>query len=310
MTQSAIELKQVTRRFRRGTALDHISCSQETGRILGLVGLPGSGKTTLIYLIAGLDKPTAGHVRVLGGNPLQAPIRARISLASDPQLLDPSLTIEETLVYFSRLKGFSRKESNRISEQLLDELELGDKAALPVGELSNSSRLLVCAGVALIGDPELLLFDGSFDDLEDTDLSRLQSILRRRTTQGRTIVLAGRCFAVLGEICDEIALLHEGRLLAKATKEEICASVRGLLFKYLVQNAHPVTLDQEGIEVRFTGSATEVLCDHSVAEQLAHRFPADAVEEIQPTFEEACLWILRNPEAIAARSKLWSPKDS
>jgi len=138
----------------------------------------------------------------------------------------------------------------------------------------------------------------------------LEIILRRRATQGDTIVIADQCLAELGAICDDIALLHQGRLLGKASPEDIRVSVRGLLFKYLVQDSHRVPINWEGVETRFIGTTTEMLADHDVAEQLALHFAGTPVAEIQPTFEEACLWILRNPESIAARSKLWGLKNS
>jgi len=129
MTQQAIELRRVTRRFGREMAVDCLSLTQEKGRILGLVGLPDAGKTTLIHLVAGLEKPTAGHVQVLGGSPLAAPIRARIGFAPNPQLLDPSKTPKEILYHLSRLKGSVPSVSyptlpNSLSASALSSLEI------------------------------------------------------------------------------------------------------------------------------------------------------------------------------------------
>ena len=84
MTTPAFELERVTRRHGGNIALDQFSLSQEMASILGVVGLPDSGKTTLIHLIAGLDKPTAGLISVLEGSPLQASIRARIGVGFKP----------------------------------------------------------------------------------------------------------------------------------------------------------------------------------------------------------------------------------
>lgn len=308
MNQPAFELKHVTRRFGRKTAVDRVSLSQHAGTILGLAGLTGSGRTTLLLVLAGLVKPTAGQVQVLGGSPLTASIRARIGYAPETDILDSSLTIGENMVGFGRLKGFSRQASQQVTGQLLEELLL--ESARPVAELSASSRQVLCAGVALIGNPDLLLLGGTLDNLAEADLSLLQSVFRDRAARGRTIVIAGHDLPELGSTCDSIALLHQGSLLGKATPEEIRASVRGLLFKYLISGPHPVLLDLQGIETRFTGSSTEVLADQDIADLLDQQFGANTVEEVEPSFEEACLWILRNPEKISARSRMWEQGNS
>jgi len=310
MTKPAFELERVTRRHRRSIALDQFSLSQEVGSILGLVGLPDSGKTTLLHLIAGLDKPTAGLISVLEGSPLQSSIRARIGVALTPQLPDPTLTYQETLIEFSRLKGFSLKVSRKMAVQLLDDLKLASETSSLVGELSASSRQLLCAGTALVGEPEILLFDDALDDLNEADQSILTAILRNRASQGSTVVIASRCAGIMGDLCDDIALLHQGTLLGKGTPKEIRASLRGLLFKYRVGNSQPILLDWEGVTARFTGTDTEVLAGNDIAEQLALHCDGSSITEIDPTLEEACAWILRNPDAIAARSKLWGRSNS
>ncbi len=305
MTQTAFNLERVTRRYKGNTALDRFSLSQEAASILGGVGHAGSGKTTLIHLIAGLDKPTAGLISVLEGSPLQSSIRAQIGIALKPQLLDSELTCQSTLVQFGRLKGFSLKTSRQVSEQLLDELGLGSEAAALVGDLSDSSRQLLCASTTLIGEPKILLFDDTLGDLNEADQSVLAAILRSKALQGCTVVIASRTSAMMGDFCDDIALLHEGTLLGKGMPREICASLRGLLFKYQVCNSQPILLDWEGVVARFTGTCTEVIADHDIAEQLALHYAGSPIAEIDPTLEEACDWILRHPEAIATRSRLW-----
>ena len=305
MTELAFKLERVTRRHRGNIALDQFSLSQEMASILGVVGLPDSGKTTLIHLIAGLDKPTAGLISVLEGSPLQASIRAQIAVGLKPELLDTALTCQETLIEFSRLKGFSLKASRRMAAQLLDELKLASESATLIGELSTSSRQLLCASTALIGEPMILLFDTTLSDLNEADQSVLAAILHARASHGCTVVIASRAAAMLEDLCDDIALLHEGTLLGKGTPKEICASLRGLLFKYRVGDDQPVLLDWEGVTARFTGACTEVLADHDIAEQLALHCNGSTMAEIDPTLEEACDWILQHPEAIATRSKLW-----
>ena len=305
MTKPAFKLERVTRRDKRNTALDQFSLSQPVASILGLVGLPDSGKSTVIHLLAGLDKPTAGLLSVLEGSPLQASIREQIGVSLRPELLDPALTCHVTLVEFSRLKGFSQEVSRQLSEQLLDDLKLASDTATLVGELSTSSRQLLCASTALIGEPEILLFDDTLDDLNKADESILADILRDRASQGCTAVIASRAVAIPEDLCDDIALLHQGTLLGKGTPREICSNLRGLLFKYWIGGDHTEGLDWEGVTTRFAETCTEVLAGHDIADRLALHCGGSPITEINPTLEEACNWILRHPKSIAARSKLW-----
>lgn len=305
MTTPGFQLTHLTHRYRGRIALHSLTLSQEAGHVLGIVGLAGSGKSTLMRLIAGFDKPTAGRVSVLGERPQQATIRMQIGIALAPQLLDPMLTCRATLVQLSRLKGFPRKASEQISEQLLDDLNLAPHAESLIRKLSDSSRRLLCAGTSLIGTPKLLLLDEALNDLDDKDVSVLASILRNRASQGSTVVIASRTSKNLDDLCDDIALLHEGALIGATTPAVICSSLRGLLFKYRIEGDRTHCLSGEDCEVRFTGAYTEVLAEHDINEQMAETCVGYEITEIDPTLEEACLWILNHPEAIAARSKLW-----
>jgi ABC-2 type transport system ATP-binding protein len=305
MTMPAFQLHHVTRQYRSKVALQSLTLSQEAGHILGIVGLAGSGKTTLMRLIAGLDKPTAGLVSVLGGSPQQASLRTQIGIALKPQLLDPMLTCEATLVQLGRLKGFSLKASQQMSEQLLDDLNLSAHAGILIRDLPDSSRHLLCAGISLVSTPKLLLLDEALDDLDDMDFSVLATILRNRASQGSTVVIASRPSEKLGTLCDDVALLHEGSLIGATTPAVIRSSLRGLLFKYRLEGDQTQTLVYEDCDVRFTGMCTEVLAESDISEQIATTCIGCEITEIDPTLEEACQWILRNPEAIAARSKLW-----
>jgi ABC-2 type transport system ATP-binding protein len=305
MTMPAFQLDHLTRQYRNKVALHRLTLSQEAGHILGIVGLAGSAKTTLMRLLAGLDKPTSGLISVLGGGPQRANIRTQIGTAIKPQLLDPMLTCEATLVQFSRLRGFPLKASHQISEQLLDELNLLAHAGILIRDLPDSSHHLLCAGVSLVGTPTLLLLDDALDDLGDIDFSVLASILRNRASQGSTVVIASRYATGLNGLCDNIALLHKGTLIGKSTPEVICSSLRGLLFKYRLEGDQTQNLGWEDCDVRFTGTCTEVLAEREIVEQMAVTQGSGEITEIEPSLEEACLWILRNPEAIAARSKLW-----
>ena len=302
----SVDLWQVTRRFRRTVAIDRVSLSADAGSIVGVAGLPCAGKTTLMRLISGLERPTSGRIEVLGGIPLSGAVRARIGLAPGAELLDDTMTTEGLLVRMIRLKGFGRTAAQERGEGLIEALDLVSVSSRRVGELPVSSRQLLCAAVAFAGDAELVLLDGILCKMEGPDTALLHKLLLRATDREHTVLLAARPLSSLGAMCDEIALLDRGRLLGTASPDSIRSSVRGLLFKYEVPGACPVSQDREGIQARWTGSVTEILADRDLSADLTRIAGAADVREVQPTFTEACSWVLRHPEAMAVRSRLGS----
>jgi len=305
MTTYALNLKRVSQRFGRTMALDEVCLSHVEGRILGLIGLAGAGRTTLMHLLAGLDKPTSGAVEVLGDSPFAPSLRFRIHLALDPGLFDPSASVAATLRQIARLKGDSRRTSLSTAADMLNELGLTEVAARPVHSLTASLQFLLSAGTALIGEPGLILLDGTFDVIERTDANTLHTALRARAAQRQTIVVAGENLSALGDLCDDVALLCGGKLFGKATPKMLCGSVRGLLNKYVAPSSTVSLPEGNGITARETDSGRELLVDHKAADGVVEWLQENDAELVDPTFEEACRWILSHPDAMVSRSKLW-----
>ncbi len=305
MSTMVFRLERVTLRQRQANVLDSISLTQRAGTILGVTGFSDSGHSALVHILAGLAKPTSGRVSVLLGSPLQASVRKDLGLALRPEHLDREATAEEALFGWCRIKGFASREAARMTDALLKELPLASTSA--VGDWPQTRIRLLCVSAALVGNPKLILLEDAFDDLEPSDQDVLASMLRERASQGATVVLANRPTAAWASCCDRIALMDRGCLLGAGTPEEIRTSLAGLLFKYEIKGHWIDSMPEaDNLHIQTTDSGATILADRDISDLMAHHDAWKTAVQIKPTFEEACLWILRNPKAIATRSKLWN----
>ncbi len=302
----AIDAKQVSRRFRGAVALDRIDLCLEEGCVHGVAGLPGSGRSTLLRLLAGLDRSSSGQVEVFGGNPQSAAIRGRIGVAPLPHLLDPRRTVRETLADLARLRGLPHRSVPGTVGRLLGEAQLESFGPQAVSELPSSVRQRVAICAAWIGDPELVVLDLPDANLPAGERDVLRALVGAQAARGKTTLLAGAGRTLLGELSDNLILLHHGTLLASATPTEIRSGLRGLLFKFAVREPESLPPSSPGFDVRRSEEGLTILTDRDASDELAGQYGVDAVTEVAPTFEETCTWILLHPDQVATRSRLWS----
>ncbi len=227
----AIEVERLTKRFGDLTAVDELSFCVRRGEIFGLLGANGAGKTTTIQLLLGLTTPTSGRVRVLG---LELPrqrlaILERVNFSSTYVSLPGNLTVWENLNVFARLYGV-RRPAERIGE-LLRLFEVPDLRRKVTGSLSSGqlTRLNLCK--AFLNDPEVLFLDeptASLDpDFADKVRGTLRTIQRER---GVTMLYTSHNMPEVERMCDRVAFLSHGRLVAEGTPREVLESAgRGSL---------------------------------------------------------------------------------
>ena len=157
---AALVVDAVCKRYGARVALDRLSFEVPAGGITGLVGANGAGKTTCFGVVAGLLKPDAGHVDVLGRGAFQAQRHAGLlGLLPQDAELAPHARVVDLLVYFARLQGSSRGLAAREAARVLELLSLADRARSRVRELSHGMRRRVAVAQALLGKPQLVLLD-------------------------------------------------------------------------------------------------------------------------------------------------------
>jgi ABC-2 type transport system ATP-binding protein len=205
-------------------AVNGLDLEVNTGECFGLLGPNGAGKTTTIEILEGLLKPTSGQVEILGRRwgEDDNTLRQRLGISLQETRLAEKLTVAETITLFRSFyhRGLTRAE-------VLALVGLQDKAAAYVGTLSGGQRQRLAVACALVGDPELLFLDEPTIGLDPQTRRQLWDILREFRAQGRTILLTTHYMDEAERLCDRIAIVDQGRVIALGTPRELIARLGG-----------------------------------------------------------------------------------
>ena len=237
---SAISAQQLTVSFRgRGrrpdvTARHPLDLERERGRITGLLGPNGSGKTTLLRVLAGLLEPTGGSVAVLGELPTSKAMRQRVAFQPEGTLPMPVLTGREFLAFVGAAIALPNRVADERIAHWLRRLELDGAADRALGGYSTGMQKRLNLAAALLGEPELLLLDEPTSGLDPFGSELVMQVLRERAAAGATVLMASHQLLEVEEICDEVLVMHRGRLCARGTLAELLATGdRALVFRGL-----------------------------------------------------------------------------
>jgi ABC-2 type transport system ATP-binding protein len=215
----------LTRRYGSLLALDRLDLEIGPGQIFGLLGPNGAGKTTTIRLLTGLLRPTEGSVEVGGFDLETHPREARRLLgyvADEPHLYE-KLTPVEFLRFSGELYGVSAGDIAARTERLLRLFDLGDQANLLIEGLSHGMKQKVALAGALVHEPRVFFLDEPTVGLDPRGARILKELLRRLAERGVTVVLSTHILEIAERLCDRVAILGKGRLLATGTLEELRA---------------------------------------------------------------------------------------
>ena len=201
-------------------ALDGLTLSVPQGSVFGLLGPNGSGKSTFVSLLAAMEQPMAGRLEVFGAAPAAA-LRARVGTVFQENALDPLMTGAETLRLAGRLFGMPAAAIRARSAKLLTAFGLTDRANDSVAKLSGGMRRRLEMCRALLHDPELLLLDEPTTGVDPEERRALWAALLDRPEGMRTILLATNDLAEADEVCDRVAFIQAGRVMATGTPAEL-----------------------------------------------------------------------------------------
>jgi ABC-2 type transport system ATP-binding protein len=255
----AIDARDVVKTFRSGVvrrrvtpALRGVSLAVPRGAIFGVLGPNGAGKTTLLSICATLLDPDGGHVTVLGHDVVRdaARLRRRLNLASGRPSFLWSLRVVEIIAFYGRLYGLGGAALRRRVDELIVTCELESHRDAPYNELSTGLKQRLALAKALVNDPELLFLDEPTLGL-DPDISvRIRAhILALQRDRGMTIVLTTHYMREAEELCDEIAFIKAGRILAGGTPDALKRQIRiGDVIALKLDPPHPPWLaDASGV---------------------------------------------------------------
>jgi len=218
-----IELNQLTKKFGDLVAVNDVTLKVEPGEFFAVLGPNAAGKTTLIRVLAGLLKPSAGTARVAGFDIQTAPLEARCRLAYVPDFpfLYDKLTPLEFLRFTGQIFQMSEDRIQTASRELISRFHLADFVNKPLEGLSHGTRQRVAIVSALLHDPEVLIIDEPMVGLDPQHARVVKDVLKERTQKGATVFLSTHQLSVAEEMADRIGIMHQGRLVAVGTREEL-----------------------------------------------------------------------------------------
>lgn len=221
----ALSIRGLTKRFSGRPAVDHLDLDVPAGSFCGLLGPNGSGKTTTLRIVSGMERPDAGTATVDGLDTWADPVavRRRIGVVPDPLRLFDRLTAREHLRHLGRLRGLAPDEVERRSAELLGVLGLEADADAHVGGFSHGMRKKVALAAALLHRPGVLLLDEPFEGVDPGSTVTIHSILERYRAGGGTVVFSSHVMALVERYCDVVAIIASGRLLAAGPVDQVRA---------------------------------------------------------------------------------------
>jgi ABC-2 type transport system ATP-binding protein len=242
----ALKVEKLKKTYSNGfLALDEVSLDIEAGRFFGLLGPNGAGKTTLINSVVSLARPDSGRVEVFGRDAFEEFREARRMIGVSPQEinLDKFLTVEEVLLYHAGYYGVEKKKAKERAKEMLERFGLVGKRKDRVNTLSGGMKRRVMFARALMHDPKILFLDEPTAGVDIELRYKLWEYIRELNRGGLTILLTTHYLEEAEELCEEIALISDGRIAAQDTSA-------GLKEKYGVSNI-------EGVYLKVVGHDTD-----------------------------------------------------
>jgi ABC-2 type transport system ATP-binding protein len=220
----ALKVEKLKKTYSTGVlALDSISLEVEAGRFFGLLGPNGAGKTTLINSIVSLARPDSGSVEVFGRDAYLEFREARRMIGVSPQEinLDKFLTVEETMLFHAGYYGVPKEKAKERTEELLERFALTEKRKQRVNTLSGGMKRRVLFARALMHDPKVLFLDEPTAGVDVELRYKLWGYIRELNRGGLTILLTTHYLEEAEALCEEIALINGGRIVAQGSIEEL-----------------------------------------------------------------------------------------
>jgi ABC-2 type transport system ATP-binding protein len=235
----AIEVRDIVKKFGDFMAVDHISFTVHAGEIVGLLGPNGAGKSTLIRMMVTLLPPTSGTVLVNGFDVARQSDDVRRSIGVIPQSMtsDLELSVEENLLIFAKLYGVARDKRTRLIRELLEAVELTQWADKPVKNLSGGMRRRVEIARGLVHEPRIFFLDEPTTGLDPVSRTAVWTMLQKiKSQRDLTVLITTHYMDEADKLCDRIAIVDHGKLVALDTPRALTASIPG-------RAADTVTLD-------------------------------------------------------------------
>jgi ABC-2 type transport system ATP-binding protein len=215
-----LELVDLSRRYGDTVALDGLSFTVEPGQLFGFVGPNGAGKTTAMRIVLGVLEPDRGEVR-WQGREVDAANRRRFGYMPEERGLYPKMRVREQIVYMARLHGHGEAEATAAADRWIERLGLTERAGARTEELSLGNQQRVQLAAALVHDPEVLVLDEPFSGLDPVGVDVMSRVLQELASGGVPVVFSSHQLDLVERLCEAVAIIRDGRLVASGKVEEL-----------------------------------------------------------------------------------------
>jgi ABC-2 type transport system ATP-binding protein len=279
----AIEVSSLTKYYGDLLAVDHINFAVPQGQVFGFLGPNGAGKTTTIRMLTGLTRPTEGNACVLGYDLATEITRIKKAIGVVPETsnLYDELTARDNLVFMGQLYGVPRRERGERADALLRRFRLWEKRNTPFARLSKGMKRALTVAAALVHHPQLVFLDEPTTGLDILSARSLRALIGQLREEGVTVFLTTHYLEEAERLCDQVALVVKGRLVALDTVEGLKARVQG-------RAAVEVTVGPStGERLHFTAEDVVTALRLALAEAEQQGRPVLSVRTVGPTLEDA-----------------------
>lgn len=215
-----VEYSEVTKRFKKTAAVDHLSFTIGQGEVFGMVGPNGAGKTTAMRMLMDIIQPDEGEIRVLGQT-MNEQVKNRLGYLPEERGLYRKLTVSESLAYLAQLKDMRPGASRERASQLLTRVGMEKHRDKKVEELSRGMSQLVQFVATIIHDPDLLVLDEPFSGLDPVNTEMLKSLVLEQKQRNKSIILSTHVMNQVEELCDRFLMINRGRAVLYGSLDEI-----------------------------------------------------------------------------------------
>jgi ABC-2 type transport system ATP-binding protein len=222
-----ISTQGLTRRFGELLAVDGVNLQVAPGQFFGFLGPNGAGKSTTIKMLTGLLAPSSGQIEILGLDLNTDPVNVKrqIGVVPEGMALFGRLTGSEFLNFAGRMYGLDRTTAARRATELLDFMQLADQPKKLVTDYSHGMQKKLAMAAAVIHGPKVLFLDEPFEGVDAIAAGTLKSMLQGMIARGATIFLTSHVLEIVERLCSHVAIIHQGRLVAQGSLEELRAGV-------------------------------------------------------------------------------------
>ncbi|GAA4984714.1 ABC transporter ATP-binding protein [Kineococcus glutinatus] len=222
---AALRLTGLSKAYGATPVVDRVDLVVPPGSFFGLVGPNGAGKTTTLSMAVGLLRPDAGRAEVFGVDVWADPARAKalLGVLPDGLAMPERLTGRELLTYLGLLRGMPPQDVARRAGELLELLELDRAEGTPVLGYSTGMRKKIGLATALLHAPRLLVLDEPLEAVDPVSAATVKGILQRFVAAGGSVVLSSHVMPVVEQLCDTVAVVAAGRVLAAGPLAQVCA---------------------------------------------------------------------------------------